>query len=168
MSEFVDQCREEWRRLGVSDPLADEMAADLSADLAEAEADGMSAQELLGASAFDPAAFARSWATERGVIPPPARRRRRPAFLIVFTAVSVLVLLFAAVSLITGQPRVSVVTSRSAGGFVQPGTSHTVALSGNLAAPVEWVLLVVALIGVAFAAWLWSSWGRAHPPRVSA
>jgi hypothetical protein len=30
MSEFVEQCRREWRRLGVADPLAEEMAADLT------------------------------------------------------------------------------------------------------------------------------------------
>jgi hypothetical protein len=27
MNEFVEQCRREWRRLGVADPLAGEMAA---------------------------------------------------------------------------------------------------------------------------------------------
>jgi hypothetical protein len=30
MSDFVEQCRREWRRLGVPDPLAEEMAADLA------------------------------------------------------------------------------------------------------------------------------------------
>ena len=62
MSEFVEQCRQEWRRLGVPDPLADEMAADLASDLGEAEAEGVSAEELLGSSAFDPRSFAASWA----------------------------------------------------------------------------------------------------------
>ena len=33
MSEFVDECRREWHRLGVPDPVANEMAADLTADL---------------------------------------------------------------------------------------------------------------------------------------
>jgi hypothetical protein len=33
MSEFVEQCRREWRRLGVPDPLAEEMATDLASDL---------------------------------------------------------------------------------------------------------------------------------------
>ena len=37
MSDFVEQCRNEWRRLGVADPLADEMAEDLATDLREAE-----------------------------------------------------------------------------------------------------------------------------------
>ena len=30
MSDFVEQCRQEWKRLGVPDPLAEEMAAALA------------------------------------------------------------------------------------------------------------------------------------------
>ena len=37
MSDFVEQCRREWKRLGVPDPLAEEMATDLATDLGEAE-----------------------------------------------------------------------------------------------------------------------------------
>ena len=74
MSDFVEQCRREWKRLGVPDPLADEKAADLASDLREAEAEGVSAEELLGSSAFDPRAFAATWAAERGVIPEPPWR----------------------------------------------------------------------------------------------
>ena len=75
MSDFVEQCRNEWKRLGVPDPLAEEMAADLASDLREAEAEGVSTEELLGSSAFDPRSFAASWASERGIIPaPPADR----------------------------------------------------------------------------------------------
>ena len=48
MSDFVEQCRLEWRRLGVPDPLAEEMAAELASDLREAEAEGVSAEEFLG------------------------------------------------------------------------------------------------------------------------
>jgi hypothetical protein len=69
MSEFVEQCRAEWRRLGVADPLAEEMAADLASDLEEAEADGVPAAEYLGRSASDPQSFAASWARERGIVP---------------------------------------------------------------------------------------------------
>lgn len=71
MSEFVEQCRAEWKRLGVSDPAADEMAADLAADLREAEAEGTSPEAVLGSDAFNPRSFAASWAAERGLIPPP-------------------------------------------------------------------------------------------------
>ncbi len=81
MSEFVDECRREWRRLGVSEPIANEMAADLTADIEEAEAEGGSAEDVLGNSAFDPRRFAASWAVARGVtaLPmPPAPARRWP------------------------------------------------------------------------------------------
>ena len=77
-SDFVEQCRQEWSRLGVPDALAEEMAAELAADLKEAEADGISAEGLLGDSASDPRSFAASWAAERGVIADSARRRKRP------------------------------------------------------------------------------------------
>jgi hypothetical protein len=77
---FVEECRSEWRRLGVPDPVADEMAADLAADLEEAEAEGASPEDVLGSGARDPRAFAAAWASERGLIqsqPPRGRRRAR-------------------------------------------------------------------------------------------
>ena len=93
MSAFVDECRQEWKRLGVPDLLAEEMATELEADLAEAAADGVSAAELLGES--DPRRFAASWAGERGLVrdPAPPKRRRRvwpwvvvALFLVLFAA----------------------------------------------------------------------------------
>ena len=75
MSDFVERCRREWRRLGVPAAVADDMASELHTDLEEAGADGVSAQELLGSAAGDPRAFAASWAAERGVVP----SRRLPA-----------------------------------------------------------------------------------------
>ena len=78
MSEFVDECRQEWHRLGVPDAMANEMAADLTADLQEAESEGVSAEEVLGSAVFDPRAFARSWATERGVVTSPASAGAAP------------------------------------------------------------------------------------------
>lgn len=77
MSPFVEECRREWKRLGVPDLLAEEMASDLEADLAEAEADGVPAAELLGES--DPRRFAATWAGERGLVsePAPPKRKRR-------------------------------------------------------------------------------------------
>lgn len=71
MNQFVEECRSEWKRLGVPDPVANEMAADLAADLEEAEAEGASAEEVLGSGAFDPRSFATAWAAERGVIQRP-------------------------------------------------------------------------------------------------
>src|SRR6185437_698003 len=177
MSDSVQQCRREWKRLGVPDPLAEEMAADLAADLEEAEAEGASPEELLGSSAFDPRSFAASWAAERGIIPaPPGREnaRRRPLALVAFTAVAAIALIVAALLLVTGQPTLSVAASGApsrhlpvppAGTFPQPG--HRV-LHTSASAPVEWILLAVALVALSFAAWLWLRWARWRPPAAPA
>jgi hypothetical protein len=168
MSDFVEQCRNEWRRLGVPDPLAEEMAADLASDLREAEAEGVSTEELLGSSAFDPRSFAASWAAERGIIPGPASRptRRRPLALVAFTAFAAIALIGSALLLLTGEPKVSLVKSQTAAPrlFPPPGAIHTrsVVLSASAAAPVEWMLLLLAVVALGFAAWLWSSWGRSR------
>jgi hypothetical protein len=80
MTAYVEECRQEWKRLGVPDLLAEEMATELETDLAEAEADGVSAAEMLGES--DPRRFAATWARERGLVsapaPQPSRRRAWP------------------------------------------------------------------------------------------
>jgi hypothetical protein len=89
MSTFVEECRREWKRLGVPDLMADEMATDLETDLAEAQADGVSAAEILGES--DPRRFASTWAEERGLVsePPPPKSRKR-----LWIAVAAVVALF--------------------------------------------------------------------------
>src|ERR1039458_7544601 len=122
MSDFVEQCRLEWRRLGVPDSLAEEMAADLAADLTEAEAEGVSAEELLGSSASDPHSFAASWAAERGIIPAPPKledARRRPPVLVAFTALAAIVLIVTALLLLTGQPKAALVATRTTGPHLQ-------------------------------------------------
>jgi hypothetical protein len=68
MSDFVDECRREWKRLRVPAGPADEMADDLAADLREAEAEGADAEEVLGDGASDARAFAAAWARERGLV----------------------------------------------------------------------------------------------------
>jgi hypothetical protein len=162
MSDFVEQCRSEWKRLGVSDQIAEEMASDLAADLGAAEADGVSAEEFLGPSAFDPRPFAASWAAERGVVPEPESKpntRRRPRVLVAFTGLAALTLVVAAALLVTGEPKVSLVTTRA-------GAAQSSVVSTSAAAPIEWILLSLAIVALAFAAWLWSSRGRARLSRV--
>jgi hypothetical protein len=170
MSEFVEQCRREWRRLGVAGPLAEEMAADLASDLEEAEAEGVSASEYLGSSASDPRSFAASWAAERGVIPTPGRAndRRTPLALIVFTAVAAIAVVVAVLLLATGEPKVALTarTTRShlptsGGGASASSTVHRVQASA--AAPIEWILLFLAIAALAFAALQWSRSVRSRP-----
>jgi hypothetical protein len=170
MSDFVEQCRLEWKRLGVSDPLADEMAADLASDLSEAEADGVSVEELLGRSAFDPPSFAAKWATERGLIPRPPNRgtaRHTPVSLVAFTATAAVALILAATLLLTGQPKLTLHTHLAGQphGVVPlpPGVNGQIH-SASAAAPVEWIFLILALIALAFAARLWANWSRSQPP----
>lgn len=179
MTDFVEQCRAEWKRLGVPDPLAEEMAADLATDLGEAEAEGVSAEELLGSTFFDPRSFAATWAAERGIIPVAASRGNAPSLplvLMAFTAVAAIALIASALLLATGEPKVSLVTFRStpphlpslpAGSGQARGSGRSV-LTTSAAAPVEWILLLLAVVALAFAAWLWSSRGRARPPAVPA
>ena len=64
MSSVTDVCRRTWRKLGVRRAVIDELTAELEADLADAEADGISAEAFVG---DDPSALARQWATERGL-----------------------------------------------------------------------------------------------------
>ncbi len=179
MSDFVEQCRSEWKRLAVPDPLAEEMAADLASDLRDAEAEGVSTEEYLGSSVFDPRSFAASWAAERGVIPAPPSRgnaRRRPLILVAFTALAAIALVVTALLLLTGKPTVSVVASRAAPShlssppptpFGPPGASRQV-LQTSASAPVELILLFFAIVALAFAVWLWTRWSRSQPPTAPA
>jgi hypothetical protein len=174
INEFVEQCRGEWSRLGVPDPLADDMAAELAADLGEAEAEGVSAEDLLGRSASDPRSFAASWAAERGIVPAPPSHgngRRRPPILVAFTVLAALGLIVAAVLLLTGEPKLSLNTTGARHHLpaapvtpVTPGPRTHVLPPVNAAAPIEWILLLGAIVALGFAAWLWSSWRRSRPP----
>jgi hypothetical protein len=174
MNDFVEQCRREWKRLGVPDPLAEEMATDLSHDLREAETEGISAEQLLGRVAFDPPSFAATWAAERGLIPRPRSQgatRRKPVSLLFLTAVAAMTLIVAAVLLLTGEPKLTLSThvSRQPNLLAPPqpgagGQVHTASAS----APVEWIFLVLALIALGFAARLWTNWSRSQPPTTPA
>jgi hypothetical protein len=92
LSSFIEQCRREWKRLGVPDSVAEEMATDLAADLQEAKAEGASPEDVLGADAGDPRVFAASWAIERGVATrqPKSGFRRHSLLIVVAVAVTLL------------------------------------------------------------------------------
>ncbi|HVU78604.1 MAG TPA: hypothetical protein VHC67_13565 [Gaiellaceae bacterium] len=117
---FVEECRREWKRLGVPAEIAGEMAAELRSDLADAAADHVPPEELLGAGAFDAPAFAASWASERGVVPATPPRRRRPvlpalvAAAIVLAAAALAVALFAGRSTHQARPATSPIASGGA------------------------------------------------------
>lgn len=164
MNDFIEQCRREWRRLGVSDPLADEMATELAADLSEAEAEGVSAQEFLGRSALDPPSFAATWAAERGIVPKPQSEgiKRVPVSLVAFTATAAFALVVAATLLLTGEPKLTLRTHLA--GTPGVGQVH----STSAAAPVEWIFLVLAIVALGFAARLWVARGRSQPPTAAA
>jgi len=169
VSEFVEECRREWKRLGVPDPVASEMAADLAADLAEAESEGASAEEVLGSSAFDPRSFAASWAVERGVVPPrhPASGTlgRRPPVVAAIATIVVVALIAAALAiLVSAGPSHAVAVATPAPGTLPakpPVVMH--AVSGLEARPIGWILLLLGGIGIIPALLLWSSWARTRP-----
>lgn len=154
---FVDECRREWKRLGVPDAVANEMAAELTADLAEAEAEGASPEEVLGHAVFDARAFAAQWAGERGVVEraPAPRPRSLPVALVVAIAICLLVIaagvaVFAGAATthlaVAGVPHVALMppphrvlpSPPDTAGFVFLG----VGISGILAVIAAWRLLV--------------------------
>jgi hypothetical protein len=71
------------------------MSGDLKADLEEAEAEGASAEQVLGHGAADARSFAASWAAERGVVPPPRLTGRRPMRQLVPAALAALAVIAA-------------------------------------------------------------------------
>jgi len=109
MIRFVEECRREWRRLGVPDAIAEEMAEDLAADLQDAQTEGVALEEVLGSGASDPRSFAASWATARGVtratsVGPRAHRKLPLTAALTVIAISAVVATAALVVLSAGGP----------------------------------------------------------------
>jgi hypothetical protein len=175
VNDFVEECRREWQRLRVPDRVANEMAADLKADLDEAEAEGASPEAVLGSEAFDPRSFAASWAAERGVVGPlPARVDRLPrrSGLLAGIGVSAVVALvgLALVSVRSGEA-VTVAQAPRAFRFppsplgVPEGSvvhSHAVFLP-----TIGLLLLLVGVAGAILALVYWSPWTVRVSPRRS-
>jgi hypothetical protein len=162
VSKFIEECRREWKRLRVPDPVANEMASDLAVDLSEAEAEGVSAEEVLGSGAFDPRAFAASWAAERGVIPPAPARERLPGRWLILAAIAALALITA-----TGAA-LAFFASPSGQAVAIPRVAHPPAAARALGAQanvsgldihrIGVALLLVGLIGVILSVVFWLFW----------
>jgi hypothetical protein len=166
VNDFVEECRREWRRLRVPDRVANEMAADLKADLDEAEAEGASPEAVLGSEAFDPRSFAASWAAERGVVGAlPAHVDRSPgrSRLLVGIGVSTLVALVG-IALVSVRAGLSVAAVQVQPAFRFPpsqplGVPEGSALQTSSAFPTLGLLLVLAgVAGAIFALVYWSPW----------
>lgn len=166
MNQFVEECRREWRRLGVPDPVANEMAADLTADLEEAEAEGGSPEDVLGNSAFDPRRFAAAWALARGVTGPPVSGRPslwRPSMAIALCAVLGVLIVGAGLVLLVGRSSSSIAfaTRRitaspgpirffgpGPGRIVIPGPFGGTAIRGIDVHPLAWIVLIAGIVGI--------------------
>ena len=180
MNEFVDECRKEWRRLGVQDSVANEMAAELTTDLAEAEDEGDSAEDVLGNNVFDPRQFAAAWADARGVTGPPIPDRPsrwQPRTAIILTALfGVLAVGAGLVLLVAGSGHsIAFAVHRVVGGtgpirFFVPGPGRA-GFAGPLSPPfvgtqirgvvlpLAWMLLVVGIVGLGLLAVVyWLPW----------
>lgn len=171
MTEFVEQCRREWSRLGVPAAFANEMAGDLEADLAEARADGVSPEAVLGNGYFDAECFAASWAIARGVVSVTARDRSTIQVRSLLLALGALcgAVVAAAGFLILARPRFSAQAMAAPVGrrldrplpsiLVRP---HSFVFSGPASGidPLGWVLLVAGLVAVVAILWIWRPWAR--------
>jgi hypothetical protein len=183
VNEFLDECRREWRRLGVPDPVANEMAADLE----EAQAEGGSLEDVLGNAAFDPRRFAASWAVARGVTNPPApavadrRSFWRPPISVALIALLGVVILGAGFVLAVGRSSssIAVASRRIVGGrgplrLFLPGPPTRVVpgplgpffatrVAGVSVHPLALLVLIVAVVGIGVLALLyWSPWSGPH------
>jgi hypothetical protein len=92
---------------------------------------------------------------------------------VAFTVLAALTLVVAALLLLTGEPKVSLVTTKShtppaPGSFVPPTVQRQVLHTNNASAPVEWILLFLATVALGFAVWLWANWSRSRPPAATA
>jgi hypothetical protein len=156
------------------------MAADLMADLDEAQAEGGSPEDVLGNSAFDPRRFAAAWAVARGVTgPPPSDRSRffrRPPLAIALTVIVGVVILFAGVVLLSGRSSSSIafavrrVVGPGSSRIFAPGPGRTVIPGplgsplgvtqiGGVNHPLALLLLLVAIGGIGLLlALYWAPW----------
>ena len=176
MTQFVDECRKEWHHLGVPEAVANEMAADLEADLTEAHADGVAPEAVLGNDFFDPKAFAASWATARGVVsrspgspvgPVAPRRMRFPSWTlaagaVVCAAVALLGLVILVGRRVGSESVAAAAVPRRV--LLRPSIPfvglHRVFVSQPAVAFVALggVLFLAGLVGLGVTLWFWRPW----------
>jgi hypothetical protein len=177
VSKFVDECREEWKRLGVPEAVSNEMAADLTADLDEAEAEGASPEQVLGNGVFDAKSFAASWARARGVVRP--RRRvfadvRRPRWTVIACAAVAFVTGVAGLAIVAGRQSASVGVSSVRRSMNLPNLPGFFGPRGILVPPhfpgqltfvstgtfqaLGLVLLGIGFIALLATLWFWKPW----------
>jgi hypothetical protein len=162
MSDFVHECEQEWRRLGVPTAAANEMAADLRADLAEAAAEGVDAEHVLGNGIFDPQSFAADWANARGLVgqPRPERRFSRLLLPIGIAAASILAILIGLALVV--RPHVSLAAVRRFPAPLRarpllPTPLHVVS-PGPINQPLGLALFALGLAGLVVALVLTKPW----------
>jgi hypothetical protein len=177
MSSFVEQCRREWSRLGVPEAEANEMAADLEADLAEAKTEGVSAEEVLGNGYFDPRSFAASWAAARGFVRParPARGTIQVRTLaLALGAVVAAAFVALGLAFLFGTPVINRSMSAAAAPFamhrhplpplfVNPSGRHPIDFGTMVPPslqPAGLVLLLLGLAGLGAILWIWRPWSH--------
>jgi hypothetical protein len=179
MRRFVEECQKEWSRLGVSEATANEMAADLEVDLAEAEADGVSPEELLGNGYFDARAFAAEWARARGVVNldvntrMPLSHSRVQLLVLALSALACVVVAALGLLMVVGGRSSSaslafvsfrhVIAPRVPAFFFRPGRIGP-AGPGAPIALLGVILLVFGLVGAGVAFWFWRA-RSTHPDR---
>jgi hypothetical protein len=156
------------------------MAADLTADLEEAEAEGGSPEDVLGNSAFDPRRFAAAWAVARGVTAVPTPQRTtlwRPPIAIALAAILGVLTIGAGLALLVGRSSSSfafatrrIIAAPGRIHLFTPGPVHAVpgplggpfsgtGIANGVIHPLGLMLLVVGVGGLAlFAVLYWSHW----------
>lgn len=130
MNDPVQACRREWRRLGVPRETADEMAAELEADLGSAAAAGDDASTVIGP---DARSFAAAWAGERGVVRPRLRLGLTAAAAVLGAVPGAGFALFVAY------------------GLSSSGMTELLGSTSEPYTPPEWLLLPLYVLGGAFA-----------------
>jgi len=134
----------------------------LAADLKEAEAEGASAEEVLGSGAFDPRSFAASWAAERGVAHPAPSRERvsKRSFMLVAIAAFVAITLSGAGLVVSAPPSNSVVAPVIRA--PRPPSTVTPAGLGHRRSHGRLVLLIVGPAGIIVTTLVWLWLGRSR------